>query len=134
MGDSERVGTDIYGVLRTTGPTMSAFNAWIALKGLETLSLRMKAHSSNAAQLAQMLDQHPSIERVFFTGLPDHPQYELAKRQQKDFGGIVSFNVKGGKKEAWKLIDSTKFLSITAQKPIPVNSSIMFMYLCKRWF
>ena len=114
VGNSEIVGTDIFGVLRTTGPTMSAFNAWIALKGLETLSLRMKAHSSNAAQLAQMLDQHPSIEKVYFTGLPSHPQYELAKRQQKDFGGIVSFKVKGGKKEAWKLIDSTKFLSITA--------------------
>lgn len=114
VGDKEKVGTDIYGVLRTTGPTMSAFNAWIALKGLETLSLRMKAHSSNASQLAQMLDQHPSIEQVFYSGLNSHPQHDLAKRQQQDFGGIVSFKVKGGKEEAWKLIDATRFLSITA--------------------
>ncbi len=114
VGDKQRVGTDVYGVLRTTGPTMSPFNAWIALKGLETLSLRMKAHSSNAAQLAQMLDQHSAVEQVFFSGLISHPQHELAKKQQQDFGGIVSFKVKGGQKEAWKLIDSTKFLSITA--------------------
>ncbi len=114
VGDKETVGTDIYGVLRTTGPTMSAFNAWVALKGLETLSLRMKAHSSNAFQLAQMLDQHPSVEKVFYAGLSSHPQHELAKIQQKDFGGIVSFKVKGGQREAWRLIDQTKFLSITA--------------------
>jgi len=114
VGDKETVGTDVLGVLRTTGPTMSPFNAWIALKGLETLSLRMKAHSSNASQLAHMLDQHASIEKVFFSGLSSHPQYELAKRQQKDSGGIVSFRVKGGKEEAWKLIDQTKILSITA--------------------
>ncbi len=114
VGDKEKVGTDIFGVLRTTGPTMSAFNAWIALKGLETLSLRMKAHSSNAFQLAQMLDQHPSVEKVFYAGLSSHPQHELAKLQQKDFGGIVSFRVKGGQQEAWKLIDQTQFLSITA--------------------
>lgn len=114
VGDKEKVGTDVFGVLRTTGPTMSPFNAWIALKGLETLSLRMKAHSSNAAQLAHMLDQHPSIEKVFFCGLASHPQHELAKRQQKDFGGIVSFRVKGGKEQAWKLIDQTRILSITA--------------------
>jgi O-succinylhomoserine sulfhydrylase len=114
VGNKETVGTDVLGVLRTTGPTMSPFNAWIALKGLETLSLRMKAHSSNASQLAHMLDQHASIEKVFFSGLSSHPQYELAKRQQKDSGGIVSFRVKGGKEEAWKLIDQTRILSITA--------------------
>ncbi|MCP4078447.1 MAG: O-succinylhomoserine sulfhydrylase [Gammaproteobacteria bacterium] len=114
VGNQETVGTDVFAVLRTTGPTMSPFNAWIALKGLETLSLRMKAHSSNANQLAHMLDQHSAIEKVFFSGLSSHPQHELAKKQQSDFGGIVSFKVKGGKQEAWNLIDSTKFLSITA--------------------
>ncbi len=114
VGNQETVGTDVFGVLRTTWPTMSPFNAWIALKGLETLSLRMKAHSSNANQLAHMLEQHSSIEQVFFSGLSSHPQYELARKQQSDFGGIVSFRVKGGKQEAWNLIDSTKFLSITA--------------------
>jgi len=113
-GDSKYVGEDVFGVIRTTGPSMSPFNAWVALKGLETLSLRMKAHSANALQLAQMLDQHDAIERVFFAGLEAHPQHALAKSQQKDFGGIVSFTVKGGKDAAWKLIDSTKMLSITA--------------------
>ncbi len=113
-GDSKRVGEDVFGVIRTTGPSMSPFNAWVALKGLETLSLRMKAHSENALQLAQMLDRHDAIERVFFAGLESHPQHQLAKSQQSNFGGIVSFTVKGGKDAAWKLIDSTRMLSITA--------------------
>ncbi len=113
-GDSKHVGEDVLGVLRTTGPSMSPFNAWVALKGLETLSLRMREHSANALKLAQFLDQHDRIEKVYFAGLESHPQHALAKSQQKDFGGIVSFEVKGGKQAAWKLIDSTRMLSITA--------------------
>jgi len=104
----------VYGFLRTAGPTMSAFNAWVFLKGLETLSLRMDAHSRNALELALWLEQQPQVERVYYPGLPSHPQYELAKRQQKAGGGIVSFDVKGGKDAAWRLIDATRLLSITA--------------------
>lgn len=104
----------VYGFLRTAGPTMSAFNAWVFLKGLETLSLRMEAHSRNALALAQWLETQPQVARVYYPGLPSHPQHELAKKQQKAGGGIVSFDIKGGKEAAWKLIDSTKLLSITA--------------------
>ena len=114
VGDKEKVGTDIFGVIRSGGPAMSPFNAWVALKGLETLSLRMKAHSHSALQLAQFLDQHRKIEQVFYPGLESHPQYELAKTQQSDFGGIVSFRVKGGQQQAWNVIDQTRMLSITA--------------------
>ncbi len=104
----------VYGFLRTTGPTMSAFNAWVFLKGLETLKLRMDAHSANALQLATWLEQQPNVARVFYPGLPSHPQHELAMQQQKTGGGIVSFEVRGGKDAAWRLIDQTKLLSITA--------------------
>ncbi len=104
----------VYGFLRTTGPTMSAFNAWVFLKGLETLKLRMDAHSANALQLAQWLEQQPNVARVFYPGLPSHPQHALAMRQQKTGGGIVAFEVKGGKAAAWRVIDNTKMLSITA--------------------
>lgn len=104
----------VYGFLRTAGPSMSAFNAWVFLKGLETLPLRMEAHSRNALVLAQWLETQPQVERVYYPGLPSHPQHELAMRQQKTGGGIVSFEVKGGKNAAWKLIDSTRMLSITA--------------------
>jgi O-succinylhomoserine sulfhydrylase len=104
----------VYSFLRTAGPAMSAFNAWVFLKGLETLSLRMEAHSRNAMELALWLEQQPQVDRVYYPGLPSHPQYELAKRQQKSGGGIVSFDVKGGKDAAWRLIDSTRLLSITA--------------------
>jgi O-succinylhomoserine sulfhydrylase len=114
VGDKEKVGNDVYGVIRTGGPSMSPFNAWIALKGLETLSLRMKAHSSNALKLATFLDSHPHIEQVFYPGLEQHPQHKLALSQQSDYGGIVSFRVKGGKAQAWNLIDKTRMLSITA--------------------
>jgi O-succinylhomoserine sulfhydrylase len=104
----------VYGFLRTTGPTMSAFNAWVFLKGLETLKLRMDAHSANALALATWLEQQPNVARVFYPGLPSHPQHALAMRQQKTGGGIVSFEVKGGKAAAWRVIDNTKMLSITA--------------------
>jgi O-succinylhomoserine sulfhydrylase len=114
VGNKQLVGEDLFAVVRTTGPTMSPFNAWNALKGLETLSLRMKAHSEQAMVLAQYLSHHPNIERVFYTGLSSHPQHELAKQQQSDFGGIVSFVVKGGREKAWNVIDQTNMLSITA--------------------
>ncbi|MCX7627723.1 MAG: O-succinylhomoserine sulfhydrylase [Methylophilaceae bacterium] len=104
----------VYGFLRTAGPSMSAFNAWVFLKGLETLHLRMEAHSRNALALALWLEQQPQVERVYYPGLPSHPQYELAKRQQKSGGGIVSFDLRGGQEAAWRLIDSTRLLSITA--------------------
>lgn len=104
----------VYGFLRTAGPTMSAFNAWVFLKGLETLALRMEAHSRNALALAQWLEAQPQVERVYYPGLASHPQHALAMRQQRAGGGIVSFDVKGGKETCWALIDSTRMLSITA--------------------
>ncbi|MBI5428999.1 MAG: O-succinylhomoserine sulfhydrylase [Nitrosomonadales bacterium] len=104
----------VYGFLRTAGPTMSAFNAWVFLKGLETLKIRMDAHSANALQLAQWLEAQPNVARVFYPGLSSHPQHALAMKQQKTGGGIVSFEVKGGKEAAWRVIDNTRMLSITA--------------------
>ncbi len=114
VGDAQRVGEDVYGFLRTAGPTMSPFNAWTFLKGLETLDLRMKAHSASALELAQWLEQQPQITNVFYAGLKNHPQHELAKQQQSAFGGIIAFEVKGGKEGAWKLVNGTQWLSITA--------------------
>jgi O-succinylhomoserine sulfhydrylase len=104
----------VYNFLRTAGPTMSAFNAWVFLKGLETLGVRMQAHSANALALAQWLEAQPNVARVFYPGLASHPQHELAGKQQKTGGGIVSFEVKGGKEAAWKVINQTRMLSITA--------------------
>ena len=114
VGDAERVGGDVYGFLRTAGPTMSAFNAWVFLKGLETLALRMQAHCRNAQQLAEWLTAHPAVTRVHYPGLDSHPQHELAGRQQSGYGGIVSFEVKGGQAGAWQVVDATELLSITA--------------------
>lgn len=114
VGDAEKVGEDIYGFLRTAGPTMSPFNAWTFLKGLETLDLRMKAHSASALDLAQWLEQQSAVSRVFYAGLPSHPQHELAKRQQSAFGGIIAFEIKGGQDDAWKMINALEWISITA--------------------
>ncbi|MCP5306827.1 MAG: O-succinylhomoserine sulfhydrylase [Chromatiaceae bacterium] len=114
VGDRKRVGEDIYGVLRTAGPAMSPFAAWIFLKGLETLALRMQAHSANATLLAQWLTDQPGVDAVYFPGLASHPQHALAQRQQTAAGGIVAFDVAGGREAAWRLIDSTRMLSITA--------------------
>ncbi|MBZ0071708.1 MAG: O-succinylhomoserine sulfhydrylase [Thiohalobacteraceae bacterium] len=114
IGDEQRVGKEVYGFLRTCGPSMSPFNAWVFLKGLETLSLRMRAHSANALALATWLESHPQVARVYYPGLPSHPQHTLATAQQRDFGGIVSFDVRGGQPAAWRLIDTTRLLSITA--------------------
>lgn len=104
----------VYGFLRTAGPTMSAFNAWVFLKGLETLPVRMEAHCRNALALAQWLEAQPGVERVYYPGLASHPQHALAMKQQRYGGAIVSFDVKGGKDAAWALIDSTRMISITA--------------------
>lgn len=114
VGDAKLVGEDIYGFLRTAGPTMSPFNAWTFLKGLETLDLRMTAHSASALTLATWLEQQPQVKKVFYAGLPSHPQHELAKKQQSAFSGIIAFEVKGGKEGAWKLVNATEWLSITA--------------------
>lgn len=104
----------VYTFLRTAGPTLSAFNAWVLHKGLETLGLRMRAHSENALALATWLQAHPRVTRVLYPGLPSHPQHELAMRQQKTGGGIVAFEVAGGQEAAWKVIDATQVMSITA--------------------
>lgn len=114
VGDEERVGKEVYGFLRTCGPSMSPFNAWVFLKGLETLSLRMRAHCENAQQLANWLQSQTAISRVYYPGLTEHTQHELAARQQSGFGGIVAFEVAGGRNAAWKVIDATRICSITA--------------------
>jgi len=114
VGNAELVGKEVYGFMRTAGPSLSPFNAWVFLKGLETLGLRMKAHSAGAQALAEWLEGQPRVQRVFYPGLASHPQYALAKQQQSGFGGIVAFELKGGKAAAWRLIDSTRLISITA--------------------
>ena len=114
IGSEAILSDEIYTFLRTGGMTMSPFNAWVFLKGLETLSIRMRAHCENAMQIAKWLDVQKSVERVYFPGLNSHPQHELAKIQQSGFGGVVSFEVKGSKSKAWKLIDSIDIFSITA--------------------
>jgi O-succinylhomoserine sulfhydrylase len=114
IGDAQRVGTDVFGFLRTAGPTMSPFNAWVFLKGLETLRIRMQAHSAGALILARWLEQQPAVTRVYYPGLESHPQHALACRQQSGFGGVVSFEIRGGRQEAWAIIDSTRMISITA--------------------
>lgn len=114
VGSEELIGESVFGILRTGGTTMSPFNAWVFLKGLETLSIRMKAHCENASNIAHWLQDQPFVKRVYYPGLEDHPQHKLASEQQSGFGGVVSFEVKGGKEAAWKLIDSTNIFSITA--------------------
>jgi O-succinylhomoserine sulfhydrylase len=114
VGDARTVGEEVFGVLRTAGPTMSPFNAWVFLKGLETLELRMRAHSAGARALAEWLAEQPGVARVFYPGLSSHPQHALAARQQASGGGIVAFEVAGGRAAAWRVIDATRMLSITA--------------------
>jgi O-succinylhomoserine sulfhydrylase len=113
VGDQQTI-EEITGFLRTCGPTMSAFNAWVFLKGLETLRLRMDAHSANALTLATWLADQKDIERVYYAGLPDHPGHELAASQQRGFGGVLSFQVKEDKDAAWRFIDATRLCSLTA--------------------
>ncbi|HHI92267.1 MAG TPA: O-succinylhomoserine sulfhydrylase [Gammaproteobacteria bacterium] len=114
VGTEECVSGDIHGVVRTGGTCMSPFNAWVFLKGLETLRIRMEAHSRNAQILAEWLEQQPAVARVNYPGLASHPQHELAAQQQNGFGGVLSFVVKGGQKAAWRVIDNTRLISITA--------------------
>ncbi len=114
VGNQKLVGEEVFGVLRTGGVAMSPFNAWVFLKGLETLSLRMKAHCENALIIATWLNEHPKVTKVNYPGLSSHPQHALAKQQQSGFGGVLSFEVKGGKEAGWTIIDQTKMLSITA--------------------
>lgn len=105
---------EVFKFLRTAGPTLSPFNAWVILKGLETLAIRMEAQSARALELARRLEAHPQVARVFYPGLPSHPQHTLAMRQQSAGGAIVAFEVKGGRAEAWRVVDSCRLLSITA--------------------
>ena len=114
VASDEIIDKYIYPYLRTGGATMSAFNAWIFLSGLETLAVRMKAHCDNAFELAKWLEKQPSVAKVHYPGLVSHAQHELAKQQQGHFGAVVSFELTGGKEQAWKLIDATEMLSITA--------------------
>lgn len=111
---AKKLTDEVLKFLRTAGPTLSAFNAWVLLKGLETLKLRVEAQSANALTLANWLQAHPKVARVYYPGLESHPQFELATRQQKTGGAIVAFEVKGARAEAWKVIDNCSLLSITA--------------------
>jgi O-succinylhomoserine sulfhydrylase len=113
-GPKALVGDVLVPFLRTAGPALSPFNAWVLLKGLETLDLRVRAESAAALELAQWLEGHPAVARVHYPGLRSHPQYELAKRQQRAGGSVLSFEVKGGRRAAWGVIDSTQLVSHTA--------------------
>lgn len=114
IGDATRVGGDVFSFMRNCGPCLSPFNAWVFLKGLETLKVRMDAHCRHAQQLAEWLETRPEVERVYFPGLSSHPQFALAQAQQTGPGGIVSFDVRGGRAAAWAVVDATRLCSITA--------------------
>lgn len=114
VGDAQKVGKDVFAFMRTAGPCLSPFNAWVFLKGLETLSVRMRAHNESAQKLAEWLSTQPGVQRVFYAGLPAHAGHQLARSQQSGFGGVVSFELAGGRAAAWKLIDATRLCSITA--------------------
>ena len=113
-GSKKLVGEPLTAYLRTAGPALSPFNAWVLLKGLETLEIRMLAQSAAALELARWLEKHPKVARVHYPGLESHPQHALARRQQRAAGAVLSFEVKGAKTAAWHVIDSTKLVSITA--------------------
>ena len=113
-GRKDLVGGPIFGFVRTAGPAISPFNAWICLKGLETLPIRMRAQSANALAIARWLEGHPAVERVHYPGLESHPQHALAMRQQSAGGALLSFVVKGGREAAWRVIDAVRTISITA--------------------
>ncbi|MBZ9537577.1 O-succinylhomoserine sulfhydrylase [Modicisalibacter tunisiensis] len=104
---------EVFGVVRTCGPCLSPFNAWIFLKGLETLSLRMRAHCDNALALARWLEAHPAVERVHYSGLESHPQHALARQQQSGFGAVLGVEIRGEREGAWSVIDATQLMSIT---------------------
>ena len=111
---ARKFSDEVFKFLRSAGPTLSAFNAWVLLKGLETLKIRLEAQSANALELARWLEAQPAVARVYYPGLASHPQFELAQRQQKSGGAIVAFEVRGARAEAWKVIDNCRLLSITA--------------------
>ena len=111
---SQALIADIVGFVRSCGPCMSPFNAWVFLKGLETLRIRMEAHSSSALTLATWLQAHPRVEKVYYAGLADHPGHDVAARQQRGFGGVLSFEINGGKDAAWAFINATRLMSLTA--------------------
>ena len=110
----KKIVDEVLGFIRSAGPSLSPFNAWVFLKGLETLRLRMEAHSRSALILAEWLTSHPAVEKVFYAGLPDHPGHALAAKQQSAFGGVLSFRVRGGREQAWLVIDATRIMSLTA--------------------
>jgi O-succinylhomoserine sulfhydrylase len=114
LGPKNLVMEQVFPFLRTAGPSLSPFNAWVILKGLETLELRMRAQSAAALELARWLEEHRAVARVYYPGLESHPQHALAKRQQRAGGAVVSFEVKGGRAAAWRVIDATRLISITA--------------------
>lgn len=114
LGSDKLLSENIFTFLRTAGPSLSPFNAWVFLKSLETLSLRMERHCSNALRVAEWLEKQANVKRVYYPGLKSHPQYDLAQSQQSGFGGILSFEVRDGRKAAWKVIDLTRLFSITA--------------------
>ena len=114
VGSKALVGEPLTAFLRTAGPALSPFNAWVLLKGLETLEIRMRAQSAAALELARWLERHPAVQRVHYPGLESHPQHALAKRQQRAAGSVLSFEVKGGRDAAWRVIDGTRLVSITA--------------------
>jgi O-succinylhomoserine sulfhydrylase len=113
-GRADLVNGPLFGFVRTAGPAISPFNAWICLKGMETLRIRMQAQSATALTIARWLAAHPAVERVHYPALESHPQHALAMRQQSAGGAVLSVVVKGGREAAWRLIDATKLLSITA--------------------
>ena len=110
----ESIMSEVLGFIRTCGPSMSPFNAWVFLKGLETLQLRMNAHSNNALEVARWLQTHQQVEHVYYAGLEDHPGHAIASTQQSAFGGVLSFKIKGNREHAWSFIDATDVLSLTA--------------------
>ena len=114
VADRKYIDEKVLPFMRNAGPALSAFNAWILLKGMETLHIRMEAQSSSALELARWLEQHPGIDRVYYPGLASHPQHALAMKQQRLGGAVVAFDVKGGKEGAWRVVDSTRMISITA--------------------
>ncbi len=114
VGSEALVGKEVYGVLRTAGPCLSPFNAWVFLKGLETLRIRMQAHSASAGALAGWIAEQPAVRSVYYAGLPDHPQRALVGRQQSDGGGLLAFELRGGRDDAWRFINAMRLISITA--------------------
>ncbi len=110
---SQKLMDEVFGYIRTCGASMSPFNAWVFLKGLETLPLRMHAQSASALSLARWLAQQDQVERVFYGGLEQHPHHDRATRQQSAFAPLLSFVVRGGRQAAWQLIDKTRIFSIT---------------------